>query len=135
MVGTVDGMPTRGEEDRVRHAGIVPFLGIVHPLHAERRVRATRRRVTRRSRRDVPAILDGAVDGHRHGLARLVDHDENAAERRSRYAAENSESGQQENKKADTLHGSPRWFPHAARRAAKDSLAPIGARAKTVLTR
>src|SRR5262245_15240643 len=119
MVGTVDGMPTRGEEDRVRHAGVVPFSRIMHPLHAERRVSATRRRVARRTSGDIPAILDGAVDGHRHGLARLVDHDENGGERRSRNAAENSESGQQENKKAETLHGSPRWFPHAAMAAAE----------------
>src|SRR5262245_45424091 len=99
----------------MRHAGIVPLLRVMHLLHAEGRVRPGRGREARRARRDVPAILDGTVDGDRHGLARLVDHDENGRARLSGRAAEKRKCGQQDNEKAETLHDSPRWLPHAAR--------------------
>ena len=56
MVGAVHGVAARREEDRVRHAGIVPLLGVMHHLHAERLVGAGRRREAGGAGRHIPAI-------------------------------------------------------------------------------
>src|SRR5262249_12289996 len=45
LVGAMDGVADLGEEDRVRHGRIVPFLGVVVLLHAERRIGAGGRRI------------------------------------------------------------------------------------------
>src|SRR4029453_3117672 len=77
MIGAMDAVTSLGEEDRMRHAGVVPLLGVVHDLHAERRVGAGGCREAGSAGRYAPAINRSAVDRHGHGLARLVDLDEN----------------------------------------------------------
>ena len=76
----MDAMAPRGEEDRVRHASIVPFLRVVHDLHAEGRIGAIRSREAGSSGRDRPAVKHLPIDRDGHALARLVDQDENVGE-------------------------------------------------------
>src|SRR5215471_12729808 len=75
----MDAVAARGEEDLMRHAGIVPFLRVVHDLHAEGRVGAIRSREAGSSGRDWPAVKHLPIDRHDHALARLVDQNEDLA--------------------------------------------------------
>src|SRR6476661_3478728 len=88
----MDAVAPRGEKDRMRHAGIVPFLRVVHDLHAERRVGAIRSREAGSSGRDRPAVKQLAIDRYGHGLARLVDLNEDIGDgKRARDASKGSD--------------------------------------------
>src|SRR6478736_4034154 len=76
----MDAVAPRGEKDRMRHAGIVPFLRVVHDLHAEGRVGAIRSRKAGSSGRDRPAVKHLPINRDGHGLTRLVDLDEDIGE-------------------------------------------------------
>ena len=105
MVRAINAVPPCGEEDRMRHAGIVPLLRIVHELHAEGRVGAGRGGKAGGAGRDAPAITHPAVDRHGHGLGRLVDLDENVGgERRLTSGAGEAEHEQRDGDKPEALH-------------------------------
>src|SRR5262245_10040886 len=76
----MDAVAPRGEEDRMRHASIVPFLRVVHDLHAEGPVGAIRSREAGSTGRDGPLVKRSAIDRDGHALARLVDQNEDIGE-------------------------------------------------------
>ena len=98
----MDAVAPRGEEDRMRHAGIVPFLRVVHDLHAEGRVGAIRSREAGNSGRDRPAVKQLPIDRDGHGLARLVDLDEDIGERRLASGAGEAEREQRDGDKPES---------------------------------
>src|SRR5215213_6461949 len=96
----VNRVAFRGEEDRMRHRGIVPLLGEVVALHAESLELAARRVVLRAlAGRDRPMVDRTTIDRDRHLLDRLVDGDRDGGERRRR----NRTGGQREDE-TDTRH-------------------------------
>jgi len=76
----MDAVAPRGEEDRMRHAGIVPLLRVVHDFHAEGRVGTIRSREAGSSGRYRPLVKQLPIDRDGHALARLVDLDEDIGE-------------------------------------------------------
>ena len=106
----MDAVAPRGEEDRMRHAGIVPFLRVVHDLHAEGRVGAIRSREAGSSGRDRPAIKKLPIDRDGHGLARLVDLDEYIGQGGRTRGASKARDDKSDGEKPKAPH--PADFPH-----------------------
>ena len=105
----MDAVAPRGEEDRMRHAGIVPFLRVVHNLHAEGRVGAIRSREAGSSGRDRPAVKQLPIDRDGHGLAGLVDLDEDTGEGGRARRASNARDEKSDGEKPKAPH--PADFP------------------------
>ena len=109
----MDAVAPRGEKDRMRHAGIVPFLRVVHDLHAEGRVGAVRSREAGSSGRDRPAVKQLPIDRDGHGLARLIDLNKDIGEAGRGRGASKAREEKSDGEKPKALH--PADFPQAAR--------------------
>ena len=105
----MDAVASRGEEDRMRHAGIVPFLRVVHDLHAEGRVGAIRSREAGSSGRHRPAVKQLPIDRDGHALARLVDLDEDIGEGGGARGASKAREKKSDGEKPKSPH--PADFP------------------------
>src|SRR3979411_3242378 len=93
--GPVDGVTELGEEDRMRHRGLVELLREMVRLHAERLKLAARGLAARAARRYTPIPARLAVDRYGHTLVGLVDRDENVGVRwASRHAGNRQNAGQ-----------------------------------------
>ena len=132
MVGAMHRVPARGEEDRMRHAGIVPFLRVMHHLHAERLVGAGGRGKAGGAGRDAPAIGHLAVDGDGHDLGRLVDLDKDGGERGLAGRAGQAKRKQRDGEKPEPFHSCrfPSWprdaaVPCVSLAAAKPLVIPV----------
>ena len=111
----MDAVAPRGEEDRMRHAGIVPFLRVVHDLHAEGRVGTIRSREAGSSGRDRPAVKQLPIDRDGHDLARLVDLDEDISEGGRARGASKARDDKSDGEKPKAPHPAdfPQgWWPH-----------------------
>src|SRR5262245_28065627 len=104
MIGAMDAVTSPGEGDRFRHAGVIPLLRVVHGLHAERRVGAGWCREASSTGRYTPAINRSAIDRHGHGLARLVDPDENIGKGWLACRASEAQPEQRQGHKPEALH-------------------------------
>jgi hypothetical protein len=89
LIGPVYGVALLGEEHRVRHQRVIPFLGEVLGLHSEYGEIARRRRVACLSRRDRPSMQGQAVARHLESLRGFVDfYEERSRVRLSRGGVE-----------------------------------------------
>jgi hypothetical protein len=66
-----------GEEDRVRHGGVVPLLAVPDLVHGAGDIGSGRRRIPWRTSRNRPVILANSIHKNGHSLFRLVNVDEN----------------------------------------------------------
>src|SRR5215831_7878717 len=62
MAAPMDGVPSLGEKNRIRHLRIVPFLGEVISFHSQHAVSAGRSAIAGRASRHGPSPPRAAVD-------------------------------------------------------------------------